>query len=42
VTASVFSSVVCGVFVADILKANDEVIRVMALYEHTVHVVMCL
>ena len=24
-------------FVADILKANDEVIRVMALYEDTVH-----
>ena len=27
----------CAVFVADILKANDEVIRVMALYEDTIH-----
>jgi len=27
----------CVCFVADILKANDEVIRVMALYEDTVH-----
>jgi len=32
-----FGCMCCVLIAADILKANDEVIRVMALYEDTVH-----